>query len=69
MSLYWALEWVGLSQVGVCSSTYTRASSFEIPFYIFETSFTICFILFALYAYRYFTVHMPGISALFRRKT
>ena len=66
--LAWLLEWIGLSQIGLCEITETRKSYVQ-PFVpVFEIGFALVFIVFSLYSHRYFKVHMPEVSALNSRK-
>jgi hypothetical protein len=61
-------EWYGLSQFGFCSITSTRNSDTQVYFPIVVLTFSITFVCFAYFTYRYFRYHMPDVVALNRRK-
>lgn len=59
---------MGLSQLGICEATATRGGSLQLEFPIFQFAFSVAFVIFSIYTYRYFKSHMPHISALNRRR-
>lgn len=52
-------KWYGLTQLGFCSVTSTRNSDLQIYFPIVQLSFSLAFVGFALFAYRYHRRYMP----------
>lgn len=62
------LDWYGLSQFGFCTVVSTRNNYQQVYFPIIDLSFSLMFVCFAFFTYRYFRVHMPEGVALNRRK-
>jgi hypothetical protein len=62
------MNWLGLSQMGICTVTTDRNSYTKYYFPVLQAAFSIVFVCFSFVTYRYFKKHMPEGEALNKRK-